>query len=91
MAADAPTGSSWWHWVVFNIPSATTSLPKGAIQSLTDFDADGYDGPCPPVLCEWGSAWRGRRSGSAIDLLWPVALPSMPRIWCWLLFRPGSV
>ena len=49
---DAPTGSGWWHWVVFNIPPATTSLPKGAgdvkkklmpkgaIQSRTDFGAD---------------------------------------------------
>src|SRR6266436_6729147 len=27
---DAPTGSGWWHWVVFNIPAGTTSLPKGA-------------------------------------------------------------
>jgi Raf kinase inhibitor-like YbhB/YbcL family protein len=58
---DAPTGSGWWHWVVFNIPAATTSLPKGAgdpkgkgmpkgaIQSRTDFGADGYGGPCPPT------------------------------------------
>ena len=57
---DAPTGSGWWHWVVFNIPPGTTSLPKGAgdvkkklmpkgaIQSRTDFGADGYGGPCPP-------------------------------------------
>jgi Raf kinase inhibitor-like YbhB/YbcL family protein len=49
---DAPTGSGWWHWVVFNIPPATTSLPKGAgdtkkklmpkgaIQSRTDFGAE---------------------------------------------------
>jgi len=54
-------GSGWWHWVVFNIPPATTSLPKGAgdvsrklmpegaIQSRTDFGADGYGGPCPPA------------------------------------------
>ena len=27
---DAPTGSGWWHWVVFNIPAATTSVPKNA-------------------------------------------------------------
>src|SRR5437899_12550902 len=27
---DAPTGSGWWHWVAFNIPAGTTSLPKGA-------------------------------------------------------------
>jgi Raf kinase inhibitor-like YbhB/YbcL family protein len=57
---DAPTGSGFWHWVVFNIPSNVTSLPKGAgdakkkltpkgaIQSRTDFGADGYGGPCPP-------------------------------------------
>jgi Raf kinase inhibitor-like YbhB/YbcL family protein len=57
---DAPTGSGWWHWVVFNIPASITSIPKsagdvnaklipaGAIQSRTDFGADGYGGPCPP-------------------------------------------
>ena len=58
---DAPTGSGWWHWVVYNIPANVTSLPKGAgdvkakgmpagaIQSRTDFGADGYGGPCPPT------------------------------------------
>ena len=27
---DAPTGSGWWHWVVYNIPAGTTSLAAGA-------------------------------------------------------------
>jgi len=57
---DAPTGSGWWHWVVFNIPadvrslppgagaSGSTKLPKGAVQSITDFGTPGYGGPCPP-------------------------------------------
>ena len=57
---DAPTGSGFWHWVVFNIPPGTTSIPKnagnvkarlmpkGTIQSRTDFGTDGYGGPCPP-------------------------------------------
>ena len=56
---DAPTGSGWWHWVVFNIPENVTALPEGAgdpksglipeaIQSRTDFGSPGYGGACPP-------------------------------------------
>ncbi len=57
---DAPTGSGWWHWVVYNIPANTTSLPAGAgdpqknlmpagvVQGRTDFGTPGYGGPCPP-------------------------------------------
>jgi Raf kinase inhibitor-like YbhB/YbcL family protein len=57
---DAPTGSGFWHWVVFNIPPDITSLakgagdpkrdaaPKGVVQSRTDFGILGYGGPCPP-------------------------------------------
>ena len=57
-SAEIKDGSGWWHWVVFNIPPGTTSLPKnasasgmpsGAIQSLTDFGSKGYGGPCPPA------------------------------------------
>jgi Raf kinase inhibitor-like YbhB/YbcL family protein len=57
---DAPTGSGFWHWVVFDIPENTTELksdagnlskngaPAGCIQSSTDFGQPGYGGPCPP-------------------------------------------
>lgn len=51
---DAPTGSGWWHWVVFNLPASASGLPsgaelpKGAVESRTDFGAPGYGGPCPP-------------------------------------------
>ena len=57
---DAPTGSGWWHWLVFNIPSSLTLipsnagdvtadlLPKEVIQSITDYGIYGYGGPCPP-------------------------------------------
>ncbi len=57
---DAPTGSGWWHWVVFDIPANTQSLnkdagnletsiaPKGSIQSTTSFGQAGFGGACPP-------------------------------------------
>jgi Raf kinase inhibitor-like YbhB/YbcL family protein len=54
---DAPTGSGWWHWVVFNISPETLGLaanaskgamPGGAVQSLTDYGKTGYGGACPP-------------------------------------------
>src|SRR5437764_14130202 len=48
---DAPTGSGFWHWVVYDIPASVTSLPAGATfgtAGLTDFGVKGYNGPCPP-------------------------------------------
>jgi len=57
---DAPTGSGWWHWLVYNVPAATTevtsgagasgggSLPQGARMGRNDFGAYAYGGPCPP-------------------------------------------
>ena len=54
---DAPTGSGWWHWVAFDIPSNKTTLASGfgnsdskeAIQSITDYGKTGFGGACPPV------------------------------------------
>ncbi|WP_258238491.1 YbhB/YbcL family Raf kinase inhibitor-like protein [Arcobacter sp. CECT 8986] len=54
---DAPTGSGWWHWVVFNIPKDKMSLEEGfgnkqhknIIQSVTDYRIKGFGGACPPV------------------------------------------
>ena len=57
---DAPTGSGWWHWVVFNIPASATALdegagtsdgsklPPGSAQGRTDFGTPGFGGACPP-------------------------------------------
>lgn len=58
---DAPTGSGFWHWSVFNIPSDVTALksdagnfsgrnlPQGAVHGNNDAGAPGYVGPCPPA------------------------------------------
>ena len=57
---DAPTGSGWWHWLVYDIPASVTTLPAaagdpktkllpaGALQGRTDFGTYAYGGPCPP-------------------------------------------
>ena len=52
---DAPTGSGFWHWVAWDIPAGTTSLPTGAtlppdaVNGTNDAGGTGYTGPCPPV------------------------------------------
>lgn len=57
---DAPTGSGWWHWLVFDIPNSVEGmlsnagdpeqnlLPGGVIQLKNDYGEVGYGGPCPP-------------------------------------------
>ncbi len=57
---DAPTGSGWWHWVVYNIPANATELaygagdatgkllPSGALQGRTDYGTHSFGGACPP-------------------------------------------
>ncbi len=58
---DAPTGSGWWHWLIFDINKKNRGLqrnagdlglniaPKGSIQSITDFGSTGFGGACPPA------------------------------------------
>jgi len=58
---DAPTGSGWWHWLLFDIPADINELAenagnidldfasKEAVQSITNYAIKGYGGPCPPV------------------------------------------
>ncbi|MGH8710661.1 MAG: YbhB/YbcL family Raf kinase inhibitor-like protein, partial [Burkholderiales bacterium] len=49
---------TWVHWVLYNIPPATTDLPEavpvkklpaGTLQGLNDWKRTGYGGPCPPI------------------------------------------
>ncbi len=54
---DAPTGSGFWHWGVFNLPADTTELatgaspdglPAGAVEVRNDYGESGYGGAAPP-------------------------------------------
>ncbi len=49
---------TWVHWVLYDIPPATTGLPAavssgdlpaGTKEGLNDWKRAGYGGPCPPI------------------------------------------
>ena len=57
---DAPDPAApkmtWVHWVLYDLPPATTSLPSGVSAAalhgrdgLNDWKRTGYGGPCPPI------------------------------------------
>jgi Raf kinase inhibitor-like YbhB/YbcL family protein len=58
---DAPTGSGFWHWAVFNLPATVTSLeagagapgsrllPKGAITLPNELRRPAFVGAGPPA------------------------------------------
>jgi Raf kinase inhibitor-like YbhB/YbcL family protein len=48
-----PAGQVWDHWLVWNVPPDTETIPEGwepeqAQQGTNDFDEVGYGGPSPP-------------------------------------------
>ncbi|MBK6531309.1 MAG: YbhB/YbcL family Raf kinase inhibitor-like protein [Deltaproteobacteria bacterium] len=70
---DAPTGTGFYHWVAYDLPGDTRSLPDnagaegslpaGAHVGRTDYGTGAYGGPCPPP----GPAHRYRFSVYALD------------------------
>ncbi len=54
---DAP-GGTWVHWVLYNLPAASSNLPEavpaggnrpdGSLQGKNSSGNLGYNGPCPP-------------------------------------------
>jgi Raf kinase inhibitor-like YbhB/YbcL family protein len=57
---DAPDPAApkmtWVHWVLYDLPPGTSSLPEGvsaaalhARDGINDWKRNGYGGPCPPI------------------------------------------
>jgi hypothetical protein len=57
---DAPDPAAprmtWVHWLLYNLPPASTglvegvtTLPAGTLEGVNDWKRTGYGGPCPPI------------------------------------------
>ncbi len=72
---DASNGSTWDHWLVWNIDPKTQyimddNLPFGSVQGKNSFGKESYGGPCPP---RGNSAHRYMFELYALDM--PLDLP----------------
>jgi Raf kinase inhibitor-like YbhB/YbcL family protein len=53
---DAPTGSGFWHWSLFDVPADISELPTGAgvedakigVQARNDYGVKAFGGAAPP-------------------------------------------
>ena len=72
---DPDAHGGWWHWIVYDIPAAATSIaqgmvsPAGAQLGRNDFGHKTYDGACPP---------QGSGPHHYQFKVWALSTPALP-------------
>lgn len=71
---DPDASGGWWHWIVYNIPAAASSVAQGMMSAgaqlgRNDFGHKAYDGACPPP---------GSGAHHYQFKVWALATPSLP-------------
>jgi len=65
---DAPVVSGFWHWIVYNLPATTTSLPKSAGDRPSDDPSDGTKTgllPSGSQMIKNDAGWKGYLGAAA--------------------------